>query len=134
MESITRTKEIVLNAVQTTKQIVQHVKDVVEGKVEWSTSKRSSKWPKVRNKFLETNPVCVLCGGNKHLNVHHVKPFNERPDLELEPTNLITLCEAKKKGVHCHLLFGHFGNYRKINPDVREDCKVWSKRLASKPK
>lgn len=96
--------------------------------------KRSSKWASVRRRHLKTNPECALCGGTAKLNVHHIKPFHVYPELELEPTNLITLCEDKGGGVYCHLFFGHLGDYKSINVDILEDIKHWKEKLASKPK
>jgi len=61
--------------------------------------------------------------------VHHVVPFHLAPDLELEPGNLLTLCESKKYGINCHQLIGHLGNYRRWNPSVREDATVWRMKL-----
>lgn len=60
------------------------------------------------------------CGGTKNLEVHHVKPFHIDPTLELDPTNLITLCEEMSK--ECHLKKGHLGNWKKVNENVLSDC------------
>jgi 5-methylcytosine-specific restriction protein A len=108
--------------------IIQKIKDVLKGKCEIK-DKRSAKWPTVRKKFLIENPKCAVCNGKKILEVHHIKPFNSSPELELDPSNLITLCESKKKGLTCHLLIGHLGNYRNINKDVINDSLVWNKKL-----
>lgn len=56
-------------------------------------------------------------------------PFHEAPELELEPSNLMTLCERKKYGINCHLLVGHLGDYRRINPDVHGDAETWRTKL-----
>lgn len=40
---------------------------------------------------------CRDCGRPGRLEVHHVKPIRERPDLALVPDNCLTLC------VRCHL-------------------------------
>ena len=82
--------------------------------------KRSGHWTKVRATFLMTNPSCAACGEIKHLNVHHVRPFHLHPDLELDPTNFITLCMS----LDCHLLVGHGGNFRAYNPDVVADAAL----------
>jgi 5-methylcytosine-specific restriction protein A len=95
--------------------------------------RRSPKWPKLRAAFLKKNPKCALCGGKKKLNVHHVRPFHLQPDLELSEGNLITLCENKGDGVNCHLLFGHLGNFRSYNPDVRRDVATWRCKLENRP-
>ena len=90
---------------------------------------RSPEWQKVRRKHLEKNPNCALCGGNKVIEVHHIQPFHLHPTLELEPTNLITLCESGDNGIVCHRAFGHLGNYKKMNPSVVSDVKEWNKKL-----
>ena len=83
------------------------------------TAKRSSHWPVVQHGHLKLHPICECCGSNKKLNVHHKKPFHLYPELELEPTNLITLCMDKQ----CHLLIGHGNNFKDYNPNVEEDVK-----------
>lgn len=70
--------------------------------------KRSSKWNKIQKEFLEKNSSCAFCDGTKNLNVHHKKPFHLYPELELEESNLITLCMGEKD---CHLLIAHGNNF-----------------------
>ena len=106
----------------------KHIKDRVEGKAA-KGAKRSSKWRKVRNKHLKENPHCFLCKSKKQLEVHHIIPFYLAPQKELDPQNLITLCENKKYGINCHLLVGHLGNYRKANPSVVMDAVLWAMKL-----
>jgi hypothetical protein len=84
--------------------------------------KRSPHWPTVEHKHLKKNPTCAACGGTEHLNVHHKKPFHLFPELELEPTNLITLCMDGDKD--CHIKLGHGGNFKAYNPNVEEDVKA----------
>ena len=97
-------------------------------------AKRSNMWPKVRLEHLKTHPTCELCNGNKKVEVHHIHEFHNFPDLELDPTNLITLCENKSDGVSCHLLFGHLGCFRSINPTVVEDVKEWNQKILKRQK
>lgn len=85
--------------------------------------KRSTEWNKVRKEHLRLNSVCALCGSSKDLQVHHIKPFHIEPALELEPSNLITLCQSKYWGFNCHLLIGHGGNFRYENADLMEDIE-----------
>lgn len=106
----------------------KHIKDRVEGKAA-KGARRSSQWRKVRKAHLETNPECFICGSKHALEVHHIIPFNLAPDKELDPENLMTLCENKKYGINCHLLVGHLGNYRKINPNVFIDATTWKLKL-----
>jgi len=104
------------------------IKDVLAGKAPIRAN-RSNQWPKIRNAHLAINPNCAVCEGKEDLNVHHIKPFHLHPELELEPTNLVTLCECEKHGVNCHLLIGHIGNFKNINPHVTEDVAIWNERL-----
>lgn len=85
---------------------------------------RSSQWPKVRREHLEHEPNCVACGRKKDIEVHHVIPFHDDPSLELEPSNLITVCRNP-----CHFVFGHLLNWSKSNPLVREDCDQYRQRM-----
>jgi hypothetical protein len=109
-------------------KLVKKIKDVFQGK---STlyQKRSNRWDKTRRDYLQKHPTCVICGSKKKLEVHHKLPFNLRPDLELEESNLIPLCETKKYGIVCHLLVGHLGCYRSYNPEVEQDAQIWHAKL-----
>lgn len=81
---------------------------------------RSSLWPSARALHLRLEPQCAGCGAEKELEVHHVMQFNAHPELELEQTNMITLCRAHGTGCHWHL--GHGGkNWRDGWPDVRKE-------------
>lgn len=95
---------------------------------------RSGKWPTVRKKFLLENPACAVCGATTgKREVHHIKSFHTHPELELVVSNFITLCENKKDGVNCHLLFGHLGNFKSVNEAVIEDTKTWNKKIKERP-
>ena len=114
-------------------KILKKIVDAIQGKAPLSAT-RSSKWPKARKEHLEKNSECAVCSGVKSIEVHHIKPFHEQPDLELDPSNLITLCESKDNGINCHLAFGHLGNYKNANPAVRKDAQVWNKKLKTAKK
>ena len=92
---------------------------------------RSKDWPKTRRAHLKKHPQCEACGRTTELNVHHKIPVHVAPELELEPTNLKTLCEGKT--LNCHLYFGHLGHWRSWNESVDEDCKLFAKRVAMRP-
>ncbi len=113
-------------------EIVRHLINVAQGKHPLGT-KRSEHWRTVRKQHLEIEPHCALCGGNSKLEVHHIHPFHIHPDLELDPHNLITLCEADKDGVNCHLLFGHLGNFKSWNETVISDTAAWSPKIQNRP-
>lgn len=92
-------------------------------------AKRSSEWARVQENFLKAHPKCACCGGTKTLRVHHIEPFHVNPARELDPDNLMTLCESGKYGINCHLLVGHLGNWSRWNPIARLDAKLWLAKL-----
>jgi 5-methylcytosine-specific restriction protein A len=111
------------------KNIIGKIREIVtKGKVPVG-SKRSNKWPAARKAHLAAHPTCALCGGDKKLEVHHIKPFHLHPELELDPSNFITLCESTKHGVNCHLFFGHLGNFKQVNEDVPQNSQEYFDRL-----
>jgi 5-methylcytosine-specific restriction endonuclease McrA len=85
---------------------------------------RSGQWPRVRREHLAVQPVCQACGRAKELEVHHVRPYHEHPELELDPCNLITLC-----GDPCHIVHGHLMSWTRTNATVVEDCKAYRAKL-----
>ena len=89
--------------------------------------KRSSKWNKTRKAHIKKHKYCEICGKKKDIQVHHVVPFHVNPELELEPTNLISLC-----GRH-HLTFAHIGYWKSWNENIREDCKLWKIKFEERP-
>lgn len=111
--------------------MIKHIKDLAQGKANLG-DRRSSQWSKIRKEHLQKEPICRACNGIESLEVHHIKPFNQNPELELNPDNLITLCESKKNGVNCHLLFGHLGNYKSINSNVIEDANIWNNKITKR--
>jgi 5-methylcytosine-specific restriction protein A len=104
------------------------IKDKLKGKVK-AGEERSPLWAGVRNKYLEENPKCAVCERTEKTNVHHIKPFHLHPELELVPSNLMTLCENQKNGINCHLFVGHLGNFRNINPNSIQDAATWNVKL-----
>lgn len=91
-------------------------------------TKRAVGWPKVRAEHLKKNPVCAACGSEKGLEVHHIKPFHQFPELELDPENLITLCNKS-----CHLYFGHLKYFKSWNPDVISDSAKYYEKIKARP-
>ena len=115
------------------KELIRHIKDRISGKIPAGKA-RSGHWPTVRKEHLEKSPKCAVCGGDKNLEVHHIRPFHLHPNLELNPSNLITLCESKDNGVNCHLLFGHLGNFKSFNVNVKKDSSSWISKILKRPK
>jgi 5-methylcytosine-specific restriction protein A len=112
--------------------VLREVTDRLQGKT-ITGEKRSPQWTKVRNIHLRNNPKCVVCGSRVKVEVHHINPFHLFPEQELDPNNLISLCETATHGVICHLLVGHLGNYRSFNDNVVSDATTWQKKLENRP-
>ena len=90
---------------------------------------RSSKWKKTREEHLKKQSFCMICGSTKNLVPHHILPFHMDAEKELDPENLITLCEGN---FNCHLFFGHLKNWTRYNPNIVEDARVWREKLGVK--
>ena len=63
--------------------------------------KKSRDWENVRKSVMERDGYsCWLCGATGKMNVHHIKSYKEYPELRLDATNLVTLCEDCHKTMH----------------------------------
>jgi 5-methylcytosine-specific restriction endonuclease McrA len=89
---------------------------------------RSPKWGEVRKEHLKKQPYCQACGSTKKLEVHHIEPFHVNPAKELDPSNLITLCDK-----YCHYAIGHLMDYKSWNPNIVEDAKVYLDKVKNRP-
>lgn len=94
--------------------------------------RRSPRWPAIRQAWLRLHPECAACGQRDRVEVHHVDPVHVRPDRELDPTNLITLCEDGPGHTDCHLILGHCGHWSAWNPTVRADADRFRLMLRSR--
>lgn len=92
---------------------------------------RSPLWGKLRIRFIMQSPFCAVCGSRDMLTAHHIKPFHLFPELELDESNLIVLCEGKS--VNCHLLFGHLMLWESFNKSVIRDAKIWKNKITRRP-
>lgn len=88
---------------------------------------RSSAWRKLREQHLRENPRCEACGSTKKVVPHHIVPFHLDASRELDPTNLVSLCEGST--FNCHLFFGHLKRWDRHNPRVLEDARMWRERM-----
>lgn len=105
------------------------LKDLLAGRPELG-GLRSAKWPAFRKQQIALRGgKCEICGSTEKLELHHIESFASNPARELDPTNVSVLCESNNKSVICHRFFGHKGDYKKINPEVKEDIAIWKKRL-----
>lgn len=105
-------------------QLTNITKDFVAGK---PAKLRSPKWPAARKAWLALHPTCAACGSRNSVEVHHVQPFHKHPELELEPSNFISLCDGPNS---CHRTWGHLYNWSSINPTVRQDVALWRQHFA----
>jgi len=94
-------------------------------------STRSSEWSKVRKQHLKDHPACDACGGTKNLQVHHVRSFATHPELELQDSNFLVLCEGMER--NCHRMIGHLNSYLSINETSREDAAYWLDKIQNRP-
>lgn len=91
------------------------------------SKERSTKWKRLREKYLAANPSCALCGKSTDLIVHHKLPFCKFPHKELDWDNLITLCESKN--LNCHFVIGHLMNWQDFNPNIDKDIEFFKQKL-----
>jgi 5-methylcytosine-specific restriction protein A len=92
-----------------------------------SLGARSPHWPAVEHAHLKLHPFCAACGGHEQVQVHHRKPFHLHPELELDPNNLISLCEHPSHA--CHFVFGHLLDWHAYNPEVVGDAAAYLKKV-----
>lgn len=90
----------------------------------FGSTPRSGSWPRVRREHLKKFPTCAACGRSRDIEVHHVIPFHEHPELELDPENLISLCADP-----CHFYLAHLSDWSKSNPHIREDAERYWQRI-----
>lgn len=90
---------------------------------------RSPRWQAVRHAHLKLFPTCAACGGSSELEVHHIKPYHVCPELELDPANLITLCESRK----CHFIYGHLYSWSSWNETVVHDAAIMLWKIRNRP-
>ena len=68
---------------------------------------RTARWKALRMQALDRDDwQCVQCGARRRLEVDHVEPVRDRPDLAWSLGNLQTLCgrcHARKTRIECGL-------------------------------
>ena len=94
------------------------------------SKQRSGRWGTIRKRHIESNPTCAACGGIKKVSVHHCVPLHLDESKELDPNNLISLCEEN----NCHHAVGHLFSWFSYNPNVREDAAIWLEKVQNRPK
>ena len=64
-----------------------------------------------RKEVLSRDKHCVVCGGDKHLHVHHLYGYKEYPDLRVDVNNGVTVCKF------CHERYHSYYGLSDITPD-----------------
>lgn len=98
---------------------------------------RHPHWPGVRWRHLLNHPECAACGTRLNLEVHHILPVSwpGGRELELDPTNLITLCGGWTDGEGgCHRRIGHLWDWNSYNPNVETDAAIWLNKIRNRPR
>ena len=108
-------------------RIMEYLADRLTGKAP-KGAKRSKDWPAFRKEQIKKHPFCAVCKRTSRLQLHHKIPFHVAPELELSEQNTVVLC-ARIKVLNCHIVYGHLGNFQRINPFVDADIAEWSTKL-----
>jgi hypothetical protein len=87
-------------------------------------AKRHPQWYAVRAKHLVTSPACAICGVARFVEVHHKVPVHVDDSLELDPGNLVTLCDERASRHHFEV--GHGGDWRMWNQAIDADIEYLS--------
>ena len=80
-------------------------------------SPRSPKWQALRNAYIKAHPSCIVCG-RKAEEVHHLRSFATAPELELDLSNLRSVCHD------CHFAIGHLFNFQHENPSLDLHARI----------
>lgn len=74
---------------------------------------------KAKRDYKIVHSECTICGNQQFIEVHHIIPVHVNINLSCDPTNLISLCDAKNNS--CHRWLGHYGDFRyKWNTQIRQ--------------
>jgi hypothetical protein len=65
-----------------------------------SKERRTSEYHQWRNSVIKRDKKCVVCGKDKELHAHHIKPFAKYPELRTVLSNGITLCKTCHRKMH----------------------------------
>ena len=82
---------------------------------------RSPDWSAFRKTYIKKE--CEICRARYFLELHHCIPFWKEPELELFPSNVVTLCRKH------HYELGHFFSWKSYNIDIR----LWCDKIKNKP-
>ena len=75
-----------------------------------------------RKSVLTRCPVCIRCGKESDLHVHHLKGSNEHPESRFDPLNGITLCA--KCHIKFHVVYGRRKGFTENNAKEFVDSPI----------
>lgn len=78
---------------------------------------------KAMRKYKKEHPLCEITGKKRFCQVHHIFPVWKFPEKADDPNNFITLHRIY------HKIFGHFGNFKKYNINIKSDAKLWQQKI-----
>jgi hypothetical protein len=92
---------------------------------------RSPKWHTLAKHTLDEHPDCIVCGGPADC-VHHLIPVHVaiaigRPELELDPANLRSICNR----LGCHFIVAHLRRWDRVNLRLDDDAAYLRERQES---
>lgn len=86
-------------------------------------AQRNPKWGEFRKKIIKDHPYCAICNTKWFLEAHHIKLFNEFPELEFEKKNIVILCRRH------HFEWGHLFLFKRGNSEIIKDIERIKNRL-----
>ena len=92
--------------------------------------KRHKNWRKESSLYRKEQPLCEFGMHNPTLlnpiNTHHIEDFSTYPEKEMVKSNWMNVCRFH------HLYHCHFGSWRSINSNVREEVKAHTLRVKNR--
>ena len=65
-----------------------------------TTLEGRKRWLELKSKVLYWNDKCEICGSDRMLEVHHIKPRHTYPELSQDIENLMVVCKDCHKDLH----------------------------------
>ena len=75
-----------------------------------------------RKSILTRCPVCIRCGSEENLHVHHLKGSHEYPESRFDPLNGVTLCAECHIKFHC--IYGRKKGFTEIDAEKFIDSPI----------
>lgn len=73
--------------------IYTSLKDEDDGAIEVNIQRNDSRVKQWHDTVIKRDEVCQCCGGEKHLEAHHIFSWEDYPDLRVDVNNGVALCK-----------------------------------------